>query len=109
MTDDDSISNSRTAEKFVVRLPQGMRRRIAEVARLYRRSMNSEIVARLEHSLEQEASALDPPHPGVNEPVAGEDVGLAEEAAPEDQERRLLALFRALPPERRRALLLLLD
>lgn len=108
MTDDDPISTSKTAEKFVVRLPHGMRRRIAEVARLYRRSMNSEIVARLEHSLEQEASSLDPPHPGANEPVP-EALGVAEEAVPEDQERRLLALFRALPPERRRALLLLLD
>jgi DNA-directed RNA polymerase specialized sigma24 family protein len=108
MTDDDSISTSKTAEKFVVRLPHGMRRRIAEVARLYRRSMNSEIVARLEHSLEQEDSFLDPPPPGANEPVA-ETLAVAEEPAPEDQERRLLALFRALPPERRRALLLLLD
>ena len=108
MTDDDSISTSRTAEKFVVRLPHGMRRRIAEVARLYRRSMNSEIVARLERSLEDEVPPLDPLPPGTNEPVA-EDPGVAESAPPEDQERRLLARFRALPPERRRALLLLLD
>lgn len=108
MTDDESISNSKTAEKFVVRLPYGMRRRIAEVARLYRRSMNSEIVARLEQSLEQEASPLDPPRPGANEPFP-DGVAETEGTAAEDQERRLLALFRALPPERRRALLLLLD
>ncbi|WP_304639710.1 Arc family DNA-binding protein [Pseudomonas sp.] len=42
---------SRTADKFVVRLPQGMRDRIAEVAKQHHRSMNSEIIARLEHSL----------------------------------------------------------
>lgn len=42
---------SRTADKFVVRLPDGMREHIAEVARQHHRSMNSEIIARLEHSL----------------------------------------------------------
>lgn len=42
---------SRTADKFVVRLPQGMRDRVAEVAKQHHRSMNSEIIARLEHSL----------------------------------------------------------
>ena len=41
-------------EKFVVRLPNGMRRRIAEVAKQYHRSMNSEIVSRLELSLNTE-------------------------------------------------------
>ena len=39
--------SSRTADKFVVRLPDGMRERIGEVARSHRRSMNSEIIARL--------------------------------------------------------------
>jgi len=42
---------SRTADKFVVRLPEGMRYRIADVAKQHHRSMNSEIIARLEHSL----------------------------------------------------------
>ena len=37
--------------KFVVRLPADMRERIAEAAVHYRRSMNSEIVARLQLSL----------------------------------------------------------
>ncbi|MCK9238177.1 MAG: Arc family DNA-binding protein [Thiopseudomonas sp.] len=45
---------SRTADKFVVRLPSGMRDRIAEVARNNHRSMNSEIIARMEQSLNQE-------------------------------------------------------
>ena len=45
------IYSSRTADKFVVRLPDGMRERIAEVARDHHRSMNSEIIARLERSL----------------------------------------------------------
>lgn len=46
-----NATNSRTADKFVVRLPDGMRERVAEVARLNHRSMNSEIIERLEQSL----------------------------------------------------------
>ncbi|WP_286788624.1 MULTISPECIES: Arc family DNA-binding protein [unclassified Pseudomonas] len=45
--------SSRTADKFVVRLPEGMRDHIADVARYHHRSMNSEIIARLEQSLIQ--------------------------------------------------------
>lgn len=45
-------------EKFVVRLPDGMRERIALQARENTRSMNSEIVHRLETTVELEA-ALD--------------------------------------------------
>lgn len=41
-------------EKFVVRLPDGMRERIATVARTHRHSMNTEIVAWLERSLVQD-------------------------------------------------------
>lgn len=44
-------TNSRTAEKFVVRLPDGMREQVAQVARKNHRSMNSEIIDRLEQSL----------------------------------------------------------
>lgn len=47
-------TSSRTADKFVVRLPDGMRERIAEVAHGHHRSMNSEIIARLKRSLEGE-------------------------------------------------------
>ncbi len=53
-----AVYSSRTADKFVVRLPEGMRERIADVARNHHRSMNSEIIARLEQSLFQEG-ALD--------------------------------------------------
>lgn len=38
-------------EKFVLRLPQGMRAKIHQAANYGRRSMNKEMVARLEHSL----------------------------------------------------------
>ena len=42
---------SRTADQFVVRLPDGMRDRIAELAKQNNRSMNAEIVKRLEWAL----------------------------------------------------------
>lgn len=54
---------SRTADQFVVRLPEGMRDRIAEAAKLNGRSMNSEIVARLSFSFQ---SSIKPPE-GPNE------------------------------------------
>lgn len=51
--------SSRTADKFVVRLPDGMRETIAEVAKDHHRSMNSEIIARLERSLAEEEGAAE--------------------------------------------------
>lgn len=44
-------TSSRNADKFVVRLPDGMRGRIGEAAQQNHRSMNSEIIQRLEQSL----------------------------------------------------------
>lgn len=46
------MSTSRTADKFVVRLPDGMRDRIAQLAKENHRSMNSEMVIRLKESME---------------------------------------------------------
>lgn len=43
---------SRTAEQFVVRFPDGMRDLIADEAKKNNRSMNAEIVARLQASFE---------------------------------------------------------
>lgn len=51
------VHGSRAADKFVVRLPDGMRERIAVVARDHHRSMNSEIIARLERSLNDPTQA----------------------------------------------------
>jgi hypothetical protein len=47
------------ADKFIVRLPQGMRERIAESARANKRSMNAEVVLRLQASFEKGTPALD--------------------------------------------------
>jgi len=49
-----SSYDSRTADKFVVRLPDGLRERINEASELNHRSMNGEIVARISGSLDLE-------------------------------------------------------
>lgn len=46
----EHLPPSRTAEQFVVRFPDGMRDRITEAAKASGRSMNAEIVARLQQS-----------------------------------------------------------
>lgn len=45
---DAGMSESRDLNKFLVRMPDGMRDRIAEAAKANGRSMNAEIVHRLE-------------------------------------------------------------
>jgi hypothetical protein len=47
---------SRTDDKFVMRLPDGMRDKIAELARNNKRSMNTEFIIRLQESIEEEAA-----------------------------------------------------
>lgn len=106
---DDAGPASQNAEKFVVRLPKGMRRRIADAARSYRRSMNSEIVARLEHSLTSGGTPFPDPVEAGPEAVA-DAPPLAPPAAIDatEEENELLRCYRGLSAERRRALLALL-
>jgi plasmid stability protein len=86
-------------EKFVVRLPLGMRRLIALAAAAHRRSMNSEIVAILEHSLGNDAEDGD----AGDEPAAGQVTAVLT-----PQEMELLRRLRHLTESQRRALLQLL-
>lgn len=55
----EDLPPSRTAEQFVVRFPDGMRDRIADAAKVAGRSMNAEIVARLQSTFKPEQMALD--------------------------------------------------
>lgn len=48
---------SETQERFIVRFPDGMRDRIAAAAKANSRSMNAEIVARLEGSFDPQTPA----------------------------------------------------
>lgn len=91
-----AIYSSRTADKFVVRLPDGMRERIADVARNHHRSMNSEIIARLEQSLIQEDSLGDELNLRLDSP----ELSL--------HERELLQRFRQLSRRQQNALVSLI-
>lgn len=51
-------TESRHADKYIIRFPEGMRDRIAAAAKANGRSMNSELIARLEASFEQAESDL---------------------------------------------------
>ena len=88
--------SSRTADKFVVRLPDGMRERIADVARNHHRSMNSEIISRLERSLFQEDTLNSNPQ---------QQLDSSELSLPE---RELLQRFRQLSRRQQNALVALI-
>ena len=88
--------SSRTADKFVVRLPEGMRDRIAEVARNPHRSMNSEIIARLEQSLQEDGHATQENNLRLDSPEISQ------------HERELLIRFRQLAQRQQNALLSLI-
>ncbi|CAB5279547.1 Arc-like DNA binding domain protein [Burkholderia multivorans] len=66
MSDRDFPSD--TADKFVVRLPDGMRSQIAEAAKANNRSMNAEIVSRLADSFVQEQHVAQFGHPHTSAP-----------------------------------------
>jgi len=91
--------------KFVVRLPATMRDLIAESAQHYRRSMNSEIVARLHQSfsgIPDDASerGLAPPLHDQLEQLLKRELSVDEE--------QLVRTYRRLSKEKRTALLDLL-
>ena len=90
--------------RFVVRLPADMKDQILEAARLYRHSMNSELVARLQESLEG--------LPQVREDPADAPLNLRLEQVLRSElsgdEAALLRCFRKLGNSKRAALLKLL-
>jgi hypothetical protein len=92
--------------KFVVRLPDNMRERIAEAALTYHRSMNSEIVARLEQSFSalpdgEARSTLEPPlHPQIEQMFR---------RTLTEQEEQIIRGFRSLTKLKQAALLELLS
>lgn len=89
--------SSRSADKFVVRLPKGMRDRISLVAKNYHRSMNSEIVSRLENSLSHE---FDLQNSGIEN--SSDDI-VELEVSPSEKE--LITRLRALPSTKLDAIL----
>lgn len=91
--------------KLLLRLPDRLHVRVAEAAKRYRRSMNSEIVTRLEHSLnglpDDSESDVEPPFFAQIESALRSDLT--------DEEDSLVRLFRRLSASQRSALLTLLE
>lgn len=87
---------SREADKFVVRFPEEMRERIAQVAQEHHRSMNSEIINRLDYSLAKDG-------------VLGNAVMQLDDSELSLQERALLKQFRELSPRQQNALISLIE
>ncbi len=91
--------------KFVVRLPLSLRHQIADAAKYYRRSMNSEIVARLEQTFSgilspvREEDCAPPMHPQF-ETLFGRTLNSDEEF--------LVRSFRRMSADKQAALLELL-
>ena len=98
------VASARNADKFVVRLPTGMRQRVSDAAKSNHRSMNSEIVTRLERSLDG-VPAPDSEFVST-EFTLGASNGSAIRLS--DQEVRLVNMFRRLPDAKRMATLELL-
>lgn len=92
--------------RFVLRLPAELRDRVAEASKHYRRSMNSEIVARLEYSL----SGV--PHRQIErvvEPAFFPHLETTFRRDLSEEEDRLVRLYRRLSGRQRRAVLELLS
>lgn len=86
--------DSRIADKFVIRMPEGMRERIAEIAKDNHRSMNSEIIRALESLVDD--SKLDLSDSTSIMATCMEEV-------------HALHAFRKMPSEKRKAMLILLE
>lgn len=82
---------SQPGNKFVIRLPEGLRKKILLISRRHSRSMNSEIVLVLGRYFENQLSEC------------------AEDDADEALEARLRRKLQGLPAEKREALLALLE
>lgn len=55
--DSDNSATGRASDKFMLRLPDGMRDKLKEAAQSTKRTLNAEIVARLEQAFEQDSRA----------------------------------------------------
>ena len=94
--------------KFVVRLPLSLRNQVADAAKYYRRSMNSEIVARLEQSF---SGLLTEPPPNQSQMEMVEinaDLESIFGRSLSQEEEQIIRSFRRLPDHKQAALLELL-
>lgn len=76
-----SDRSPQTADKYILRFPDGMRDRIAEEAKKNNRSMNAEIVARIQASFEKQGTRLEDIPASIEVSEYAEKHGISEEAA----------------------------
>ncbi len=93
-------------ERFVVRLPRSLRAKLDEAAGHYRRSVNSEILARLEQSLNgmPDAHVED-----AVQPAFFQEIERMLRGGLTPDELRLLRCYKRMSDAKRRAMLTLLD
>ena len=94
---------SELAPKCVLRFPQGMREEIREIASSNHRSMTAEIIARLEKTLLSERDEF-----GISISVQ-ETLAYPYLNELSSCEQQLVMIFRRLPENKRRALIVLLS
>lgn len=102
---------SRLADKFMLRMPDGMRDLISKKAEENHRSMNSEIIARLLDSFEQDDAFKELGIAIVNEAdmaVKEEQSGYSIQSILSKEEFILLSMIRKLTKEKKEAILILL-
>ena len=92
--------------KFVVRFPITLRNQIADAAKYYRRSMNSEIVARLEQSFSGVPSEL---RDAEIAPLLHKEIENLFGRKLNDDEQRLIRAYRRLAEDKQMALIELLN
>jgi len=56
MSKKSTVPTSRESDKFVLRLPEGMREKIAELAKSSGRSMNAELVHRIQRTIDEDTA-----------------------------------------------------
>ena len=81
---------SETQERFIVRLPDGMRDRIADAAKTAGRSMNAEIVARLQDSFDGPKLGFGPGSTGERLKQAKAELDIASDLIVERVVQRLI-------------------
>lgn len=101
---EDSDKSPSLVDRFVIRLPNGLRDQIRALSEQNRRSMNSEIIMVLENHIRQKfVRQMQDANPGLT-PGSDRDDSQPRHAVENELTRRL----EALPPEKKEALLELL-
>lgn len=105
------VRMSKPTQQFKLRLPENLRGDIEKTAKINRRSLTSEIVLRLEDSLQKERYPLSQAPRVVRIGKGGDTLEAREpdKHTARDLEKRLLEAFRAMPPTARQGLIALLE